>query len=253
MLCSERVRGYSVKRRTDWEIPRFNVFWDAKQVLFGFLKLLSAVQKQFTEKKIKNSSREKLLLCFSLLLLHGKGLLPTITGSLTWHWLSSVPLQQPLHAGGVLFCGHSSHTVEPTIRIRPDRAMQALLAGLPWRENFCQSPVETHTSFKMHAHPDCPKSAESTVTTNTAACGAHEQQKKNEFPGPSQREPGEKRGKSCPPCRGWTNNYAALVRDQPDHASPASLVQAAITIIHSTVWARSFPAPSYHFTSCPQF
>lgn len=101
-------------------------------------------------------------------------------------------LWQALHAGGVLFCGHSNHTVEPINRIRPDRAVQALLPGLSWRGNFCQPAVEPHFSSKMHAPPDCPKSAESTVTTNTAACGTQEWQKKQEFPGPSQREQREK-------------------------------------------------------------
>lgn len=237
-------------RELTGKIPHFNVFWDAKQVLFSFLKLLSTVQKQLGEEKIA-VEKEKLLLCFSLLHLHGKGLLPTIAGPLIWHWLS---LWQALHAGGVLFCGHSNHTVEPIIRIRPDRAVQALLPGLSRRGNFCQPAVEPHISSKMHARPDCPKSTESTVTTNTTACGTQEWQKMQEFPGPSQRQQREKLGgKSCPPCRGWTNNSSALVRDQPDHMSPASLGQAATAIIHSTVWARSFPAPSYHFTWFPQF
>lgn len=132
-----------MKKGTYWENSPFNVFWDAKQVLFSFLKLLSAVQKQFAEeKKKKKQEKEKLVLCFPLLHLHGKGLLPTIAGPLTWHWLSNVSLQQALHAGGVLFY-HFNHTVEAIIRIRPDRATEVLLPGLSWSGNLCQPPVET--------------------------------------------------------------------------------------------------------------
>lgn len=59
-----------------------------------------------------------------------------MAGPHTWQWLSSVSLLQALYAG-VLFCGHSNHTVEPITRIRPDRAVQALLPGYcPGEEIF---------------------------------------------------------------------------------------------------------------------
>lgn len=106
----------------------------------------------------------------------------------------------------------------------------------PGAEIFASHLLKPHISSKLHAPPGCPKSAESTVTTNTAACGTHEWQKKQECTGPSQREQGEKLvRKNCPPCRGWTNNSTDLVRDQPDQVSPTSLGKAATAIIHSTV------------------
>lgn len=111
----------------------YSAFWNY------FLQFKSSLLR----KKKTKQEKEKLVLCFPLLHLHGKGLLPTIAGPLTWHWLSNVSLQQALHAGGVLFCDHFNHTVEAIIRIRPDRATQVLLPGLSWSGNLCQPPVET--------------------------------------------------------------------------------------------------------------
>lgn len=251
MLCSERVGGSSVKKGTYWENSPFNVFWDAKHVLFSFLKLLSADQKQFAEKK--KTVVEKLLLCFSLLHLHGKGLLPTTAGPLTWRWLSNVSLGGALHAGGVLFCGHFNHMVEAIIRIRPDRATQVLLPGLSWSGNLCQPPVET-PRLQQAAHTSwLPQECWKYSNNQYRSLWHSRVAKEARIYRPKPKAAGRETAWEELPTMQRMNNSAALVRDQPDQVSPASLGQAAIAIIHSTVWARSFPAPSYHSTWFLQF
>lgn len=198
----------------------YSAFWNY------FLQIKSSLLR----KKKTVVEKEKLLLCFSLLHLHGKGLLPTTAGPLTWHWLSNVSLGGALHAGGVLFCGHFNHTVEAIIRIRPDRATQVLLPGLSWSGNLCQPPVET-PHLQQAAHTSwLPQECWKYSNNQYRSLWHSRVAKEARIYSPSQRQQGEKLcGKSCPPCRGWTTLQLLSGTSQ--------------TRCHQPVWDR-LPLPS---------
>lgn len=239
------------------KIPHFNVFRDAKQDLFSFLKLVSTVQKQFSEKKKITSRERETPFMFSFLHLCGKGLLPTITGFLTCHCWRNVPLQRALHAGGVLFCGHFSHTVEPVVWIRRRQAQQACLPGVCWRGNLCQPPAESpnlqraaHISWLPWACSKCSNNQH----RSPGCCGTRSGKRSKNFKAQAKMSMERNwRGKSCPWSRGWTNNSAAPGRELPDRGHWSVWDRLPLPWSAQLNGVRSIPAPSFHLVWFPQF